>query len=133
MLCADGFTRHCHPIIAGMMVDYKEQVLITSIKSNSHCSICQVPPNKREHLCQPWDMRTHESTRAQIRRQQRQPKLALAEEIDVHQVENLAWKHPHVNIHATMMIDIFHQLLKGMVMRLVDWTRDVVEEITADT
>ena len=90
------------------------------IKSNSHCSICQVPPNERKHLCQRWDMRTHKSTRAQIQRQQRRPKLAPVEEMDMHLVENFAWKHSHVNIHATMMIDILHQLLKGMVMRLVD-------------
>ena len=116
-----------------MMVDYEEQVLITGIKSNNHCSICQVPPNKREHLCKSWDMRTHESTRAQLRQQQRRPKSAGPGEMDVHPVENFAWKHPHVNIHATMMMDILHQLLKGMVMRLVDWTGDLVEEMAANT
>ena len=30
--CADGYNRKCYPIIAGFMVDYEEQVLITSIK-----------------------------------------------------------------------------------------------------
>ena len=133
IFCADGYTRHCHPIIAGLMVDYKEQVLITGVKSNNHCTICQVPPSEREHLCKRWDMRTHESTKAQLHRQQQRSKSAPSGDMDVHVVENFAWKHPYVNIHATMMMDILHQLLKGMVMRLVDWTGDLVEELTADT
>ncbi len=66
MMCADGRVRRCHPIIAGMSVDYKEQVVITGIKSGMQCSMCQVPPEERENLCKTWALRIHESTRAQI-------------------------------------------------------------------
>ena len=48
--CADGYNRQCYPIIAGFMVDYEEQVLITGIKKAQHCSICIVPPHERENL-----------------------------------------------------------------------------------
>ncbi len=50
-MCTDGNVGQCHPIIAGMSVDYKEQVVITGIKSGMQCSICQVTPNERENLC----------------------------------------------------------------------------------
>ncbi len=50
MMCADGNMRQCHPIIAGMSVDYKEQMVITGIKSGMQCSMCQVPPNDCENL-----------------------------------------------------------------------------------
>jgi prepilin-type processing-associated H-X9-DG protein len=47
---ADGHVRKCYPIIAGIMADYKEQVLITGIKKAQHYSICVVLPNERENL-----------------------------------------------------------------------------------
>ena len=34
LVCADGYKRRCYPILAGLMVDYKEQILITCIKAN---------------------------------------------------------------------------------------------------
>ncbi len=43
MICADGLKRHCYPILAGVMVDYKEQVLITGIKANVQYFICHIP------------------------------------------------------------------------------------------
>ena len=46
--CADGFKRRCYPVLAGLMVDYEEQVLITGVKANIQCSICHVPPKERE-------------------------------------------------------------------------------------
>src|SRR6266436_3093147 len=64
--CADGHHRQCHPIIAGFMTDYEEQVLITGIKKAQHCSICTVPPHERENLMKQWGDRTHELTQQQI-------------------------------------------------------------------
>ena len=46
-VCADGYKRHCYPVHAGFMEDYKEQVFITGIKANIQCSICHVPQKKR--------------------------------------------------------------------------------------
>ena len=118
------------------MVDYEEQVLITGVKGSRHCSICQVPPNERENLSKSWDFRAHKYTRAQIRTQ-----LARSEQgnnqnrnhhetdMDVHIVKNFAWRHAFVNIHTTMMIDVLHQLLKGIVMRLMEWVRDLIKDL----
>ena len=53
--CSDGFQQRCYPVVAGLMIDYKEQVLITSIKANIQCSICYVPPKKRECVTKLWE------------------------------------------------------------------------------
>jgi len=50
ILCADDQIRRCYLIIASIMTDYSEQVLITEIKKNHHCSMCLVLFNKREDL-----------------------------------------------------------------------------------
>ncbi len=46
--CANGFKQRCYPILAALIVDYEEQVFITSIKVNMQCPICYVPLKKRE-------------------------------------------------------------------------------------
>ena len=46
--CANGFKQRCYSVFAGLMVDYKEQVLITGVKANMQCSLCHVPPKKRD-------------------------------------------------------------------------------------
>ena len=46
MIYVDGLKRCYYPILAGVIVDYKEQVFITEIKANVQCSICHVPPQE---------------------------------------------------------------------------------------
>src|SRR5580692_6023507 len=126
--CADGHNRRCYPIIAGFMTDYEEQVLITGIKKAQHCSVCTVPPHERENLTKQWDDRTHELTQQQIYHQ-RQTGLAKTDDTWVHDVENFTWKHPYVNIHKAMMIDVLHQLLKGITMYLITWVKSLTSDI----
>ena len=38
----DGYKRYCYLILAGLMVDYEEQVFIIGIKANMQCSICHI-------------------------------------------------------------------------------------------
>ena len=45
---ANRFKQRCYPILAGLMVDYKEQVLITGVKANMQCFICYAPLKERE-------------------------------------------------------------------------------------
>ncbi|KAI9750296.1 MAG: hypothetical protein M4579_006529 [Chaenotheca gracillima] len=126
--CADGHVRRCYPIVAGFMTDYEEQVLITGIKSGRHCSICQVPPDERENLCQEWPKRTHESTQLQIATQSNQ-RRARGDDTWIHPVANFAWRHHHVNIHGGMMVDVLHQLLKGVVMHLIEWIQSLLADL----
>ena len=43
---------------------------------------------------------------------------------------NFAWKHQLVNIHGVMMVDILHQLLKGIIMNMIEWTQILIDDIT---
>lgn len=126
--CADGFTRCCHPIIGGMMVDYEEQVHITGIKKNRHCSICRVPPDERGDLLEEWKYRTHECTQAKLRRQRSDPKR-MEKTMAIHPVMNWAWKHKYCNIHTLMDVDILHQLFEGVFMRLINWCTALMEDV----
>ena len=107
MECADGRIRQCYPVICGIMADYEEQVLITGVKSQQHCTICQVPPNRRENLLERHPLRTHESTKKQIAAQQAND-TPQTDPDWVHPVPCFAWKHGLINIHNAMMADILH-------------------------
>ncbi len=119
-MCTDRRVRQCHPIIAGMSVDYEKHVVISDIKSGMQCSMCQVPPEERENLCKIWVLRTHENTRAQIVLQKTEEQIEDHGHKDlnyVHSIKNFAWNHLFVNIHECIMLDILHQLLKRVVGR----------------
>jgi hypothetical protein len=55
--------------------------------------------------------------------------LAKTNDTWVHDVENFAWKHLYLNIHKAIMIDILHQLLKGITMYLITWVKTLVNDI----
>ena len=42
IICANGFKHYCYPILVGVIIDYKEQVFITRIKTNMQYSVCLV-------------------------------------------------------------------------------------------
>ena len=44
---ANCFKQHCYLIFAGLMVDYEEKILITSIKTNIQCFIRYTSKRKR--------------------------------------------------------------------------------------
>ncbi len=118
MICANGNVRQCHPIIAGISVDYEVQVVITGIKLGMQCSMCQVPPNERENLCKKWPKKTHERTLSQLALQDTEDWIeenGLRYPDCIYSIRNFEWNHYFVNIHEYMMLDIFHQLLKRVV------------------
>ena len=51
-----------YSIFAALMIDYKEQVLITDIKTNMQYFIYYILPSKREIVTKLWDFQTYEST-----------------------------------------------------------------------
>ena len=110
------------------MADYPEQCMLTGVKYGRQCPICKVPEDERGDLRGTWAPRTHEDTRAQIDRQRRNKKIKSTDEDWAHPVENFAWRHHFVNIHAGMMLDPLHQLLKGIVQRLIEWLKKLINE-----
>ncbi len=67
ILCADNKIKQCYSIIIKFMMNYEKQVLITDIKMNQQCSICQVSSHERENLDKTWSIQTHAFTRNQQR------------------------------------------------------------------
>ena len=131
LLCADGRNRLCYPVIAGFMIDYEEQTLVTGIKSGS-CASCYCPLKEREDLETVFPKRTHEKTRTQLERQSRENTPRKDPEW-IHNVPNFAWSHTLVDIHDVLMVDILHQLLKGIMAYTIDWLTDMVtQEVTGE-
>jgi hypothetical protein len=60
---------------------------------------------------------------------QRQSGLAKTDDTWVHDVENFTWKYPNLNIHKAMMIDVLHQLLKGITMYLITWVQSLTSTL----
>ncbi len=48
LVYADGYKKLCYPVLASFMIDYKEQVFITSIKANMQCWIYHVPLKEKK-------------------------------------------------------------------------------------
>jgi hypothetical protein len=148
MLCADGWYRRCHPVIAGISADYEEQVAFTGIKQTRQCPVCQVPHHYMERIYgQCWDPRTDDWTLTKHRYQQDNPnpkpnpKTASAkqkrkwreEEANrVHLRWNFLWEHPYSDTHDIIMADPLHQIDKGLIQNVIDWLK-LFEPSDADT
>ena len=123
--CADKKVRRGYPILAGITADYEEQVLITGVRSLQQCPICHVSREEFGRLGkkQGWKLRDHHWMQQQ-RRLQLTPEWTPEDHPErIHTFDNFAWQLPHVNIHQCMMVDILHQLLKGVAGRdhLLRW------------
>ncbi len=127
VLCTDNKIRQCYSIIVEFMMNYEKQVLITDIKMNQQCSICQVSSHERKNLDKTWSIWTHAFTRNQ-QRQQRKNNMIENDSAWIHSVKNFAWSHMFVNIHETIMINVLHQLLKRIISYLMLWLSQIINE-----
>ncbi|KAH5528841.1 hypothetical protein HBI29_008080 [Parastagonospora nodorum] len=78
LACADRRTRQCYLTICAILADYEEQVLLTSVKKNRHCTRCT---------------------------------------------------HYNFNIHVSLATDTLHLLLKGLVIKMLDFMQDMLDDI----
>jgi hypothetical protein len=122
--CADGRTRQCYPTICAILADYEEQVLLTGVKKNRQCTRCTVAPDNREDLCTSYPWRTEQYTRTQQARG-----LEKGHDDFVHPVECFGWRHHNFNIHVSLATDTLHLLLKGLVMKVLEFTVDMLEDL----
>ncbi|KAH5554034.1 hypothetical protein HBI26_235850 [Parastagonospora nodorum] len=99
LACADGQTRQYYPTICAILADYEEQVLLTSIKKNRHCTRCT---------------RTEQFTQLQQER-------CLNKGHDDF--------HYNFNIHVSLATDTLHLLLKGLVIKMLDFMQDILDDI----
>jgi hypothetical protein len=126
MKCVDSQYRRCFSLLSKFVCDYEKQIIITNVKSEQHCIICRISSEERKNLESTWSRRTHESTRAQLRQQY----IENINKIDdrwIHEIRNFVWSHDLMNIHEIMMINVLHQLLKNMIMHLLNWLRSLLK------
>ena len=114
------------------MVDYKEQVLITGVKTIMQYFICHILLKERECVTKLWEFQTHKSTWDQIERQSNIPVVQRDGVLDewLHLRECFAWDYSYFKIHAILLFDILHQLYKSVVTNLVSWITKTIVEVS---
>ncbi|KAI0689126.1 hypothetical protein BC835DRAFT_1283602, partial [Cytidiella melzeri] len=115
MVCADGFIRRVHPVIAAYIADHPEQCLVACCRQ-SHCPRCLVEPERRGQPIQSPTLRDPVQIASMIDEtlQSGGCKPAGFEEAGLHAIDPF-WKNlPYCNIFTCMTPDLLHQLHKGM-------------------
>lgn len=110
--------------MCAILADYEEQVLLTGVKKNRHCTRCTIPPDEREDLLGRYPWRSEEFTRMQQRRD-----LHRGHDDFVHPVNCSGWKHHNFNIHISLATDTLHLLLKGLMMKLSEFIQDMLVDL----
>ena len=122
MMSGDGVWQWCHPVLAIFVGDYPEQALVTCIY-NGHCSKCKVPPG-----C----LGEYETFPAHLQSTAIDTYLLADGNITIfHRAcQNAGLKPVHhpfwetlllADIFLSIMPDILHQLLQGMMKHLIRW------------
>ncbi|KAH5721625.1 hypothetical protein HBI17_254650 [Parastagonospora nodorum] len=113
LACADGRTRQYYPTICAILADYEEQVLLTSIKKNRHC--------------------TRYTRTEQFTQLQQERCLNKGHDDFIHPVNCFGWKHHNFNIHVSLATDTLHLLLKGLVIKMLDFMQDITTPVTQES
>jgi hypothetical protein len=121
MMSADGIWHHCHPILAAFVGDYPEQALVTCTY-NGRCSKCQVPCNR---LGEYRSFSPHVQSDAVniYHLANNTPVFWKAyREAGLKPVSRPFWvSHQFTDIFLSIMPDILHQLLQGVMKHIVTW------------
>jgi hypothetical protein len=126
MVCADGFVRNIHPVLAAYVADYPEQCLVACCMEN-RCPRCVVSPNERGSPVESISRDVH--TTLQVLNQHRRgynPKSL--ENHGLRAVYEPFWHNlPYCNIFACFTPDLLHQLHKGVFKdHLVAWCTTLI-------
>ena len=128
MKSGDGFTRHCHPILAVFAGDHPEQCLIACTKINE-CPKGITPPNSLGEN-KPCDLRDAEDIIEILGAfdpdEQPEEYNMFCKSAGIKPVVHPFWESlPYTHIYQALTPDVLHQLHQGVVKHLVSW---LVEE-----
>lgn len=113
MLCADGWTRLCFPILASYVADHPEQCLVACCAEN-RCPKCVVPKDKRGDGPGPDTLRDVQSTLDILAAVSQGLQPDKFTELGLRAVRPFWETLPRCNIFACFTPDILHQLHKGV-------------------
>jgi Plavaka transposase len=123
MMSRDGIWCCCHPIFAVFMGDYPEQVLVTCTY-NGQCLKCTIPHDQlgeyRHFPTQDIDEAFHVYQLVNVANAQ--VFHAACHKAGLKPVYQPFWQLlPLFNIYLSIMPDIFHQMLQGVMKHLIVW------------
>ncbi|KAI5999520.1 Zn-finger domain-containing protein [Pisolithus albus] len=129
MICADGYLRRVHPILAAYVVDFPEQCLVACNKE-SRCPRCLVETDK----CGDLEECAWRSMAETLRRKQKNKQSRKFDALGLRVVYRPFWKDlPFTDIFACITPDILHQLHKGVFHdHLVQWCLSLMGEKEID-
>jgi hypothetical protein len=127
MGCADGYARHCFPILAAYVADNPEQCLIACCKT-SRCFQCKIHTNQRgEHAR--GEPRNHQRTADDLYSQAfLQTTTTEFNEDGLNPVGKPFWANlPHTDIFRCLTPDLLHQIHRGVFKdHLLKWCQTIL-------
>jgi len=132
VVCADGFVRRVHPILAAYVADFPEQCLVACNKE-SRCPCCLVESQDHGDLDE-CPCRSMVDTLKTLRRKRKNKQSKKFDKEGLREVYKPFWKElPFTNIFACITPNILHQLHKGVFHdHLVQWSISILGEKEMD-
>jgi hypothetical protein len=134
MLCPDGYMRLIFPILAAVVADYEEQVLIASVKNN-RCPKCLASLHELGE-CTVSPMRDPLKTAALFEHVANHPggvPDAFVEQGLRHAYQPFWTDLPHCDIFQSFTPDLLHQLHKGVIKDyIIKWCQQLASEEEVD-
>ena len=122
MMTGDGVWRRCHPIFANFIGDYPEQALVTCTY-NGRCPKCIVTPGELgEYQLFPPRLQSSAMNTYILADEEVRVFHAACRNAGLKPVYHPFWESlPLANIFMSITPDVLHQLLQGMMKRLIGW------------
>jgi len=122
MICGNGVWRRCHPILATFIGDYPEQYLVTCTYSGQ-CPKCLAPPGELGKL-ETFPLRLQSSANDTYHLADEELRVfhAACRNTGLKPVYHPFWESlPLADIFLSITPDVLHQLLQGIMKRLIGW------------